>query len=117
MHLLFRFIVNALALLAVAYIVPGFGVDGLYTALITALLLGLVNALIRPILVLLTLPITIVTLGLFLFVVNALMILLVSTVVKGFVVTGFVPALYAAVLLWLISWGTNWMVKKTDGSR
>ena len=116
MTLIFRWVINALALIIIANIVPGFGVDGLYTALIAALVLGLANALIRPILFILTLPITIITLGLFTFVLNALMVWLASTVVKGFEVTGFVPALLAAILLWVVSLVTNWMIKEAGKS-
>ncbi len=115
-YLLFRWVVNAIALLIVANVVPGFGVSTFYTALIAALVLGLVNALIRPLLFILTLPVTILTLGLFTFVLNALMILLVSTIVKGFTVEGFVPALLVALLLWVISLGTNWLIKEAKQS-
>ena len=111
MYIILRWVINALALLVVANIVPGFHVSGLYAALIAALILGLVNAVIRPILLLLTLPINILTLGLFTFVVNALMIWLVATIVKGFEVQGFVPALLAALILFVISLGTNWLIK------
>jgi putative membrane protein len=111
MYLLFRWIINALALLLIATVVPGFHVSSFLTALLAALVLGLVNALIRPILFILTLPVTIITLGLFAFVVNALMIWLVSTVVPGFTVDGFVPALLAALLLWIVSFGTNHLLK------
>ncbi len=111
-YLLFRWILNAIALLFVAYVVPGFGVESLFTALIAALILGLVNALVRPLLFILTLPVTILTLGLFTFVLNALMILLVSTIVKGFTVDGFVSALFGAVVLWVMSLVTNWLVDK-----
>ncbi len=115
-YILFRWVLNALALLLVANIVPGFGVESLYSALIAAFVLGLVNALVRPLLFILTLPITILTLGLFTFVLNALMILLVSTMVKGFMVAGFTPALLAALLLWVISLATNWLIKQTKES-
>lgn len=108
-YLLLRWVLNALALILVAYLVPGFGVATLYTALIAALVLGLANAIVRPLLFILTLPVTILTLGLFTFVLNALMIWFVSTIVKGFTVEGFVPALLAAVVLWLVSLVTNWL--------
>lgn len=110
--LLFRWILNALALLLVAYLVPGFGVASLYTALIVAFVLGLVNALVRPLVFILTLPVTILTLGLFSFVINALMIWLVSTMVKGFTVDGFTSALLAAVILWVVSLLTNWLIEQ-----
>lgn len=113
-YLLFRWLINAITLLIVSQIVPGFGIDSLYHALVAALVLGLVNALVRPLLFILTLPVTIVTLGLFSFVINALMIWLASTVVKGFEVDGFVPALLAAMILWVISLLTNWLVNKAQ---
>ena len=116
MYLLFRWIINSLALILVAFLVPGFAVAGFYSALIAALILGLVNALIRPILFVLTLPVNIMTLGLFTFVVNALMIWLVSTIVKGFDISGFVPALLAALLLWLVSLITNHIIKQAKHS-
>lgn len=115
-YLLFRWVINAIALLVVANVVPGFGVETFYTALIAALVLGLVNALVRPLLFILTLPVTIITLGLFTFVLNALMIWLVSTIVKGFDVEGFVPALLAALLLWVISLATNWLINEAKES-
>lgn len=116
MTLLFRWVINAIALLLVAYVVPGFGVATFYTALIAALVLGFVNAVIRPIFVVLTLPVTFMTLGLFLFVINAAMIWFVGTVVKGFTVEGFVPALVAAMLLWGVSLLTNKLIKSASRS-
>ncbi len=113
MHLLARWFLNALALLFVAYVVPGIRVDGIYAALITALVLGVMNALVRPILLLLTLPINLVTLGLFTFVINALMLWLVSTMVKGFSVASFGAALLAALVLWVASWVTNELLQNT----
>lgn len=107
-------LINALTLLVVANLVEGFSVENLYTALIAAFVLGLVNATIRWLLIILTLPINVLTLGLFTFVINALMILLVSTIVKGFDVTGFTPALFAAFWLWLISFLTNWFLRAAD---
>lgn len=116
MYLLFRWVINAIALIAIAYIVPGFGVETFWNALIAALVLGLVNAMIRPIIVVLTLPVNIMTLGLFTFVINALMIWLVSTIVKGFQVEGFVPAFLAALLLWAVSLVTNFIIKQAKKS-
>jgi len=116
MYLLFRWIINALALIALTYAIPGFTVETFFVALLAALLLGLVNALIRPLVIILTLPVTIMTLGLFSFVVNALMIWLTSTIVPGFAVDGFVPALLAAIGLWIISLGTNWLLTQAKKS-
>lgn len=114
MQLFLRWLLNALVLLVVTNIVPGFHIDSFYHALIAALVLGLVNALIRPLLLILTLPVNILTLGLFTFVINALMILLAGTIVKGFTVSGFVPAFLAAIVLWLMSMVTNWFIQSTE---
>src|SRR3989339_363125 len=116
MRLILRWLINAGALMAIAYYLPGIAVSGFYSALIAALVLGLVNALIRPILLILTLPINILTLGLFTFVLNALMVWFVSTLVKGFTVEGFVPAFLAALFLWVVSLGTNWLMSRAEES-
>lgn len=112
MYLLLRWFISAATLLLVAYLVPGFHVSGWYAAFIAALVLGLVNALVRPIILVLTLPVNILTLGLFTFVVNAFMLYLVSTVVKGFEVNGFRPAFWGALVLWLIGWLVSSSLKK-----
>ncbi len=110
LSLIARWIVNAAALLLVAYLYPGVVVTSFVAALIAALVLGLVNAVVRPLLVILTLPVTIVTLGLFLFVINALLFWLVAEVVKGFEVTGFVAALVGSILYSLITLLTSWLL-------
>lgn len=111
MSLLLRWLLNALTLLAIAYYLPGVAVSGFYAALITALVLGLVNAVIRPILVLLTLPINILTLGLFTLVINGLLFWFVSTIVKGFTVAGFWPAFFGALILSIVSWIISGLLK------
>src|SRR5439155_21233784 len=88
-NLLVVWLINALALLALPYLVPSVQVDSFYTALVAALLLGLVNTLIRPLIVLLTLPVTVLTLGLFMFVINGLLFWFVASFVEGFSVGGF----------------------------
>ena len=103
MALILVWILNAVALLAVAYLLPGITVASFGSALIAALVLGLVNMLVKPVLVLLTLPITIVTLGLFLIVINALLFWFVGSVLKGFQVNGFWWAVLGALLYSLIS--------------
>ena len=108
--LLARWIVNAAALLLVAYLYPGVAVETFTAAAIAALVLGLVNAIVRPILVLLTLPVTILTLGLFLFVINALLFWFVAEIVQGFRVTGFVDALVGSILFSLITLVTSWLL-------
>lgn len=112
MRLLLRWILTALTLLALAYYMPGIEVDGFYTALITALLLGLVNAVIRPVLLLLTLPINLLTLGLFTLVVNGGLFLFVSSFVEGFEVDSYGTAFIGALLLSLASWIINSTLKK-----
>jgi len=89
MTLLLVWILNAVALLVVAYVLPGIVVASFWSAMWAALVLGLINMLVKPLFVLLTLPITIVTVGLFLFVVNALMFWLAGSILKGFQVNGF----------------------------
>ena len=110
LSLLARWLVNAAALLLVAYLYPGVHIEGFGTALVAALVLGLVNALIRPVLVILTLPVTILTLGLFLFVINALLFWLVAEVVRGFSVGGFGPALLGSILYSVITLVTSWLL-------
>ncbi|MEE9556606.1 MAG: phage holin family protein [Candidatus Adiutricales bacterium] len=105
--LLFRWLISAVSLLIVSYIVPGIEVQGFFYALIAALFLGVLNAIVRPVLIILTLPLTILTLGLFLFVVNGIMLMLVSLVLKGFHVNGFWPAVLGALLLSVINWFSN----------
>ncbi|NJL81515.1 MAG: phage holin family protein [Richelia sp. RM2_1_2] len=102
-NFLLTWLLSAISLLVTAYFVPGFEFDTFGTAAIAALILGLVNAIVRPFLVILTLPLTIVTLGLFLFVINALMFLLVGFLVPGFVVTGLLPAILASIVLTIVS--------------
>lgn len=112
LNLLLRWLVNAGALLLVAYLYPGVQVASFGAALIAALVLGLVNALVRPVLVVLTFPVTILTLGLFLFVINALLFWLVAELVGGFTVSGFVGALVGSLLFSLITLVTSWLFFK-----
>jgi len=98
-YLLVNWVLTALGFLAVAHLVTGFRVSGLGPALIAALVFGLVNSTIGLLLKLVTLPVTLITFGLFLVVINALMLLLASALVPGFEVAGFGPALLAAILL------------------
>jgi putative membrane protein len=111
MHLLIRWLIYAVAIMLLTYIIPGISVRSFYSALIAALVLGLVNAVIRPLLILLTLPVNILTLGLFTLVINALMLWLVASVVKGFDVKNFVAAFLGALVLWAVSWFTNALTK------
>ncbi len=99
MNFIIRFLLNGLAVFLTAYLLDGVDVDGYTTALIVALLLSIANAVVKPILIVLTIPITILTLGLFLLVINALMILLVDYFVDDFYVKGFWWALLASLIL------------------
>ena len=109
-NLLVVWLINALALLALPYVVPSVQVDSIFTALIAALLLGFVNTLIRPLLVLLTLPVTVVTLGLFIFVINGFLFWFVASFVRGFSVAGFGSAVLGAIVYALISWAASTLV-------
>lgn len=103
MSILINWLVSALAILAAAYLLPGIHIGGFITALVVAVVLGIINAFLKPILLLLTLPINILTLGLFTFVVNAFVILIVPSVVPGFRVDGFLWALLFSIVLSLIN--------------
>jgi putative membrane protein len=105
MHLIIRFLINVAAILIIAHIFPKLiQVEGFGAALIAALVLGIINAVIRPILVLLTFPVTFLTLGLFLLVINALMLWLAATIVPGFKVNGFWGAFLGSILISIVSW-------------
>ncbi len=92
-----------MAVFAAAYILPDVEVESFTAALVAAIVLGVINAILRPILLILTLPINVMTLGLFTFVINALIILLVANIVPGFAVNGFIPALILGLVLALIN--------------
>ena len=96
-------ILNAVSLLAVAYLLPGIALASFWSAMLAALVLGLLNTLVKPLLILLTLPITIVTMGLFLLVLNALVFWLAGSMFRGFQVEGFWWAVAGAILYSLIS--------------
>ena len=104
MKLLIVWFLNALALLAVAYFMPSIQVAGFTSALVAAAVIGLVNMLIRPILVFLTLPVTILSLGLFIFVINGLLFFLAGYILQGFEVTSLLSGILGAILYSLISW-------------
>jgi putative membrane protein len=103
MHFLIRLIVNAIALMIVAYFLPGVAVTGPVGAIIAAFVLGIINAFLRPILVLLTLPIQIVTLGLFTLIINGVLFYWVGHMGIGLVVSGFWPAFWGAIVLGVVS--------------
>src|SRR5881396_791566 len=116
MRLLLHWLANALALLALPYIFKSITIDenSFVTALIVALVLGLINTLIRPLLVLLTLPVTIVTLGLFIFVINGLLFWWVGSFITGFHVNGFWSGVFGAIVYSLISWLLSSLLQKNS---
>ena len=111
MNFLLRLLVTAIICFALAKVLPGVEVTNLWTALVFAIILAILNVIVKPVLVILTLPVTILTLGLFLFIINALMVLLASKLVEGFTVENVWYALLFALLLSLI---TSFVNKEMD---
>lgn len=110
MRLILRWLINAAALFVLPYLISSIQVKDFYVALIVALLLGLINAVVRPILILLTLPVTILTLGLFILVINALLFWFVGSFVDGFHVGGFWSAFWGTILYSLVSWAASALI-------
>lgn len=111
MKLLINLLIGGLAVFVTAYILPGVKVDSFVTAIIVSVILGIVNAILKPILIILTLPINILSLGLFTFVINAILILLVSVLVPGFFVANFLWALIFSLVLSIVSGFLNTLAK------
>ena len=107
MGLIVKLLLNGLAVFLAAQLVPGIEVKGFGTALLAALILGIVNTFIRPVLVFFTLPISFLTLGLFILVINALLFWLVGALVSGFEISGFLSAFFGAIIVSIISWVLN----------
>lgn len=107
MQILLVWLINAVALFALPYVFPWVQVDSFWTALVAALVLGLINTLIRPLLVLLTLPVTVLTLGLFIFVINGLLFWWVGSFIDGFHVSGFWSGVFGAIVYSAISWALS----------
>lgn len=112
LRLLVTWVINALALLALPYLMQSVTIDSFLTALLVAVILGFVNTILRPILILLTLPVTVVTLGLFIFILNGLLFWMVGNMFEGFHVAGFWPAVFAAILYSVISWALSTLILK-----
>ncbi len=115
MRLLLLWILNAVALLAVTWLLPSIQVADFGTALVAALVLGFINTLVRPVLTLLTLPITVLTLGIFYLVLNGLLFWLVSALLPGFHVDGFGSALVGAILYGVIAWALSALIPNSRG--
>jgi putative membrane protein len=118
MRILLIWLCNALALLTVAYLLPGVRVDGFGSALLAALVLGFINTLLRPLLILLTLPVTVLSLGLFILVINGLLFWLAGSMLRGFEVSGFWVGMLGAVLYSIISYVLSLLIPKnrSDGN-
>lgn len=112
MALLIALLLNALALIITSKIVPGFDVPDFTTAIFAAIIIGIINTFIKPVLLLLTAPINLLTLGLFTFVINAVVLYLASLVVPGFGVTGAAPAILGAIVLSVVSTILSTLVKE-----
>ncbi|MBV9349520.1 MAG: phage holin family protein [Patescibacteria group bacterium] len=104
MKLLVRFLGSVLAILAAAYFVPGVTVSNFFAALLIAIVLGVLNVTVKPLITLLTLPFTLLTLGLFTFVINGLILWLAAAFVPGFSVAGFIPAFLGALVIAVVNW-------------
>jgi Predicted membrane protein len=115
MQFLIRWMVTTLAVMAAAWVFPGISYDTAGALLGASLLLGIINALVRPVLLLLSLPFILVTMGLFIFVVNALMLLLVSGLVPTFHVDGFWTAFFGSIVISLVSWALSLVFRSSDG--
>jgi putative membrane protein len=110
---LLRMAISALGLWLAQRFVRGMAIEGTETLIAAALLLGIANAVVRPILIFLTFPITVVTLGLFLLVINAAMLGLVASLLRGFTLTGFGPALVGSIIVSLTGWLASWTIGPT----
>jgi putative membrane protein len=107
MGLLLRWLILTIAIILASYLIEGIEVKGFFSAFFAAAVLGILNALFRPILIVLTLPITILTLGLFTFIINALMLKMASGVIPGFEVHGFWTAIFGSLVISIVSWALN----------
>lgn len=103
MTLVIRWVLFALALLFIAWLIPGITIENFQAALLASFVIGLVNVFVRPIFVIITIPVTVFTLGLFIFIINAILFGLVAYLVPGFEVNGFFPALLGSIMLSIIS--------------
>lgn len=105
--LLAKLLITMVALLITAYILPGMSVNGLFAGFVAALILGIVNIIVKPVFIIFTLPLTLLTMGLFLLVINGLMLWLVAGIVPGFMITGFWTAVFGSILLSIVTWFLN----------
>ena len=114
MQLVVHLLVNAVAIIITAYVLPGVHVSDFFSALIAAAILGIINTFIKPLIVLVTLPLTILTLGLFILVINSAVILLAAAVVPGFAIDGFWWALLFSIVLWVVNSLLDLLLKRSQ---
>ena len=112
---LIRWLITAMAVLAATWLIPGISYDSVEALIGASLLLGIINAFVRPILLLLSLPFIVVTMGLFIFVVNALLLMLVSAIIPPFHVEGFWPAFFGAIVIGVVNWVLSSFFRASDG--
>ena len=111
MKLLIKWVLLTASILLVSYVLDGIKVDDFVTALFAAALLGILNSLVRPVLILLTLPINLITFGIFIFIINAALLMLVSKLITGFHVAGFGTAIFGSILISITNAMLNWLIK------
>ena len=116
-HLMVRWLTLTAAILVSAYLIDGIRVAGFFSALCAAALIGIFNAVLRPLFLLLTLPVNILSLGLFTFVINAVLLKMVSSLIRGFDVHGFWPALVGSLVIGLVSWMLNAALRERPGAQ
>ena len=114
-QLLIKWLILTGAIMLAAYLVDGINVTGFFSAFFTAAILGILNTFFRPVLLVLTLPINILTLGLFTFVINAALLMMASGVIPGFSVSGFWPAVFGALIISIVSWLLNSLIINKQG--
>ncbi|MGM0445870.1 MAG: phage holin family protein [Bacillota bacterium] len=105
--MLAKLIITMAALFITAYILPGMSIQGLFAGFVAALILGVVNVIIKPIFIILTLPLTLLTMGLFIFIINGLMLWLAAAIVPGFFIAGFWTAVFGSIILSIVTWFLN----------
>jgi len=109
MNTIINLLIKSLAVFIAAYLIPGINVENFFTAVVVAIVLGIINTLIKPIILILTLPINIMTLGIFTFVINGLLIILTSKLVPGFFVSSFWTAISFSIVLFIVNWFLNFI--------
>jgi putative membrane protein len=112
MHLIVRLLINVLALIIVEYLVPGFYLANIWSAIVAAVVIGIVNTLIKPLIQFIALPLSIMTFGIAAFLINVSLLLIVSKIVPGFLISSFATAIIASLVLSLVSWFLNKLARE-----